>query len=294
VKLFTGYTNNTNAWLINPLRFSGGSVGKGPMRNPFMFSSISTAHRNRIHWFERGKRWDNLPRPQSTDGGTPNLSEIQYVVVDVETHDWLNCVQYTRNNHIARVVELAWVAYDNDGQEIEARQYLLKPHGGYVAVSRKAENYHGISNKMVNDWGCSADLVFDEFTNILSKIPHETGFVIARNMRHEDAVFYNNLNEHGRDVWVKTPKCDTWATSLLKQLPKEKSIKYEGRKFGLKLIELHGIVSSQPKTAGTDRGSSHNALADALMAWDIFWYYKKVIRDKHLDERQLLEWRHIG
>ncbi len=109
----------------------------------------------------------------------------------------------------------------------------------------------------------------------------EDGFVIAHNMKREDAVFYTNLNEGGRTVWDNTPKCDTMKKSLLSLLPGKHATKYREKKSS-SLIELHKIV--QPE--GRRLESSHrSALADVRMAWDIFSYYKG-----HTNKHQLLRW----
>ncbi|KAL9190038.1 hypothetical protein ACHAXT_007249 [Thalassiosira profunda] len=147
--------------------------------------------------------------------------DVKYVVVDVETHDWKTGEQPSRNAMIGRVVEIAWVAYNEAGEEVEAKQYLLKPHGGYERIAEKAVKYHGITNRLVRDRGSDAALVFNEFSSLLQKIPPTEGFVIAHNMKHEDAVLYNNLDEEGRKIWDAVPKCDTMEKAPLALLPRK-------------------------------------------------------------------------
>lgn len=220
----------------------------------------------RARWLQDGNNWD----PISIGRELPE--NIKYIVVDVETHNW-------DDKDPSRIVEIAWMLFDEKGDQLESRQYLLRPYE-YDEISQKATRVHGITTKCARDLGSDAHLVFNEFTNIIKQIPDD-GFVIAHNMKHENVIFQTNLNKEERAIWKNAPKCDTWAVSLLKHLPEEAKSKYLQRSYGLKLADLHKEISAT-RTFG-----AHSAIVDVHMTWDVFEYFKQ-----HASHEELV-WKHI-
>lgn len=227
----------------------------------------------RAKWISRGNSWSTvLP-------GRELPSNIKYVVVDVETHDW-------GNECISRIVEIAWSVYDVAGNKLESKQYLLQPYAGYTQISDEAKNFHGITTKCARELGSDANLVFAEFVRILREIP-EDGFVIAHNMKHEHSVFNNNLDQEQKVVWNNVPKCDTISKSLLRYL--DDGNMYHRRRCGLKLSELHKNCFPNRHL----KHGAHQALVDVQMTWEVFQFYKKKITELQGDEdlRAILKWR---
>ena len=128
--------------------------------------------------------------------------------------------------------------------------------------------------------GSDANSVFDEFTTILKAIPQH-GFVIAYDMFHEDSIFMHNLTQEQKNVWDNAPKCDTYSMNLWKHLPQKAKKGIIWRTLGLKLTDLHKIV-----TTGTKSCDAHIAIADVEMTWNIFKYYSKPDRASRAE----LEW----
>lgn len=222
----------------------------------------------RAAWLRRGNHWDTLV---SVDREPP--SNIKYMVVDVETHDW---DEGNRDNFFSRrVVEIAWVLCDDEGNQLESKQYLVKPYG-YTEIAPKAIKYHGITTKCANELGSDASLVFKEFASILRHIP-EDGFVIAHNMKHENSVFQCNLGKEHQAVWDSTPKCDTLSKLLLKYT------KYKGqqRRWGVELSELYRSIASTHKSY-----VAHSANDDVQMTWEIFQYYQQRASHEELKWKQ--------
>ena len=71
-------------------------------------------------------------------------SKVFAVAVDVETHDWRNSYQ-GRTDYIGRIVQLGFVVYDVEGNELHSQVNMIKPDGFVIAA--KAVWYHGISNE---------------------------------------------------------------------------------------------------------------------------------------------------
>jgi len=202
-------------------------------------------------------------------------ANVKYMVVDVETHDWKEGTDVRDG----RIVEIAWGLFSDEGNCLESKQYLLKPHG-YKEIARKATAVHGITTECAISHGSDANLVFDEFTSVLKAIPRH-GFVIAYNMFHEDQIFMCNLTQEQTIVWNNAPKCDTYPMVLWKYLPPQASKKYmkqTRRDHGMNLTELHNIIQTERKSCNK---FAHTAIADVEMTWDIFRYYSKPDRASH-------------
>ncbi len=164
---------------------------------------LTTAVTKREKWLHDGNKWDDIMPSRDLP------TNIKYIVVDVETHDWKD--SGPRNG---RIVEIAWMVFDHDMKCIESKQYLLKPHG-YDKIAQKATAVHGITTERAVEYGVDSHLVFDDFIAIVKQLPNN-GFVIAHNMKHEDPIFKRNLNKEQQVQWGDAPKCDTCDVKLLK------------------------------------------------------------------------------
>jgi hypothetical protein len=228
------------------------------------------------------KDWDTALELPCKEIG---LEDLKYVVFDVETHDWKEVPGFqlsTRANCIGRVVEIAWIAFDSKGSELERKNYLVKPYG-YEKISRKALNFHGISTRCAEEKGSPVKFVFARFAQVLERIPSE-GFVIAHNMHHEDSVMANNFDEEQLALWERLPKVCTWNPDLLSLLPRQQ----EQRTYGMALKDLHGITSPSGLLL---RHQAHEAFADARMAWDVFYFFKQALEKKGLDVSENMLWK---
>ena len=219
---------------------------------------LTTAVTKREKWLRDGNKWDDIV----PDRDLP--TNIKYIVVDVETHDW----KY-RSSRDGRIVEIAWMVFDCDMKCLESKQYLLEPHG-YDKIAQKATAVHGITTELAVEYGVDSHLVFDEFIAIVKQLPNN-GFVIAHNMKHEDPIFKRNLNKEQQVQWGDAPKCDTCDVKLLKYLPTSACEKYKTRTLGVNLVELYGVV--HPTKDDNCVNSWHMAMADVKMTWAIFLYY---------------------
>lgn len=240
--------------------------------------SFSGAYKPRV------SSWNKIGEESSR--GDP--SDIKYVSFDVETHDWVDGAQVCRHNAIGRVVEIAWAAFDGEGVKVEEKLYLLRPHG-YESIARKAQRFHRITTRCARERGSDAGDVFAEFSAVLGKISPD-GFVIAHNMQHDDAIMYTNFPKHEqKELWNSIPKCCTMKKDLLWFLPKDPTIplhEWQQKRYGVGLTTLHKKIA--PENARLE-AQHHGALADALMAWDIFHFYLK--RAVERNAREILEWK---
>ena len=226
------------------------------------------ARKVRLMWLQ-DNCWDVI------SPSTTLPANIKYVVVDVETHDWDDSGLSARSS--GRIVEIAWLLYNNNGSCIESKQYLLKPHG-YDEIAVKATRVHGITTACAREHGVDARLVFDEFTSIIQSIPKD-GFVVAHNMTHENAIFGCNLTSEQQKVWDATPKCDTNNKILLKYVTGFKRGYKQVKCRGIRLSVLHQKIHPDSKLTLLD---AKIALTDVKMTWDIFQFYSKCASHEEL------------
>jgi len=84
-----------------------------------------------------GNVWDGIV----PDRDLP--SNVKYMVVDIETHDWKHTAQSKYD--ASCIVEIAWKGFSGVGDCLESKQYLIKPYGTYKQIAKKATEVHGIT-----------------------------------------------------------------------------------------------------------------------------------------------------
>ena len=176
------------------------------VHNPYNTTALTKAVTKRHEWMSRGNVWDNIVE----DRDLP--SNVKYMVVDLETHDWTH-----RDPLLASgcIVEIAWKLFSDTGDCLESKQYLIKPYGTYKQIAKKATEVHGITTERASKHGDDVELILDEFIRIVENIPKD-GFVIAHNMDHEHTVLTNSFSPDQQVVWDDVPKSNTHSVSLLK------------------------------------------------------------------------------
>jgi DNA polymerase III epsilon subunit-like protein len=219
----------------------------------------------------------NVVTLKSVQSSTDNDSTlVRYVAVDVETHDW--CKWNSREDYIGRIIQIAWVSYNVQGRVLEKKCHLIKPIG--FEISRKAEQYHHITNKMALELGEDATVVLSEFINVLKGIS-DGGCVIAHNMKHEDCCFARNLTPEQLLIWENVPKVCTMTPRLLRLIHSDHYWSEPGlpRRWGLKLVDLHRLLcdSASGEDSEALRSGAHYALADASMCGQIFFEFKRKV-----------------
>jgi hypothetical protein len=229
--------------------------------------------------------WDTIldEEKDSSTATIPSLPDLKYVVVDVETHDWKDHKKFTlmtRNNSIGKIVEIAWIAYDAHGNELDRKTYLLRPYDGYDRIAEKATRVHGITTRCARERGSDAPQVFARLTRLLRRLPVD-GCVIAHNMNHEDAILGTSLPPEHLAVWDSVRKCCTWNPDLLPFLSLPK------KSYGMKLSDLHSKVNP---TGIHMQKQAHAALIDSQMAWVVYKHYKAVLEQKGLDDVEYMKW----
>jgi len=249
----------------------------------FQFATISAPLMNNMEAKKARSKWldDNQWNTISPNDGRDPPSNMKYMVVGVDTMS-------------KSIVEIAWKLYDADGNCLESKQYLLKPNSSNV-ITPQAIGVHGITTKVANDLGSDKDVVLDEFTTILRKVPND-GFVVAHDMKSVDAIIVKSLNPEQQIVWNVAPKCDTYPLQLAeKYLPAQSKASRRNellkKRKGYQLSELHLLICGRQETNSLidmlhTAAVVRIAAVDSQMIWGIFEYYKQHASDKELKWRK--------
>ena len=162
--------------------------------SPYNTTALTKAVTKRHEWMSSGNVWDSIVEDRELP------SNVKYMVVDLETHDWLPPPDQNKYD-TGRIVEIAWKLFSGDtGDCLESKQYLIKPYGTYKEIARKATAVHGITTEQASKHGVDVKLVLDELIRIVGNIPND-GFVVAHNMAHEHTVLTNSFSPDQRGAW---------------------------------------------------------------------------------------------
>jgi DNA polymerase III subunit alpha len=129
-----------------------------------------------------------------------------YLVFDTETtglpRDW-NAPLSDLSNW-PRVVQLAWQLHGQDGELIEARDYLICPEGFNIPFG--SQEIHGISTELARAQGHQLTVALDAFQAALS----QTAFMVGHNLKFDLNVLGAEFLRIGLEPdWMQLPVIDT-------------------------------------------------------------------------------------
>lgn len=159
-----------------------------------------------------------------------------------------------------RLVQLAYVLYDENGIIISSGDYTIKPKG--FTIPEGAAKVHGISTEKANQIGEDLKTVLQKFQNVID----QAQFLVAHNMNYDEKImgaeFLRNNLPNGMD---SKPKICTMQGS-------KDFCAIEGQ-FGYKLPSLAELYF---KLFNSEFEGAHNALADITATAKCFWELKKL------------------
>lgn len=163
-------------------------------------------------------------------------------------------------NNWPRLVQLAWLVFDNAGNKISSGDYIIKPKGFTIPID--ASKIHGISNEKANKEGQELKTILTEFDNLLN----QAKYLVAHNMSFDEKIVGAELLRNNMPNIIATKN---------KICTMEKSTNYcaingpYGYKWP-KLSELHF------KLFNTGFEEAHNAEVDINATAKCFWEMKKL------------------
>lgn len=165
-----------------------------------------------------------------------------YLVFDTETTGFIR-----DKNNPPRLVQLAWIEYDQNGEKQRMFDYIIKPDG--FIIPQDSIDIHGISNEKAHEKGIPLSRAMEEFSEAIRR----NDYLIGHNQKYDVAILsgeYSKLDMH--NPLGSIFKVDTMLLTVdFCKLPKAKG----GFKFP-KLIELH------EKLFNKKFDHAHNAIYD--------------------------------
>ncbi|MCK5474948.1 MAG: 3'-5' exonuclease [Candidatus Pacebacteria bacterium] len=158
-----------------------------------------------------------------------------------------------------RLVQIAWLYFDENGNEISNKSEIIKPEG--FTIPEEASNVHGISTKSAMEKGIDLKEVLKEFSNIMGK----TKFLIAHNMSFDEKIIDAEFIRKGIGKSLFSPEkiCTKEASTQYCEIPGNYGYKWPS------LSELH------IKLFGSDFDDAHDALVDVKACAKCFFELKK-------------------
>lgn len=159
-----------------------------------------------------------------------------------------------------RLVQLAYLVYDFDGNLIHSCNEIIKPNG--FTIPTDASKVHGISTEMAYQRGLQIDDVFEIFLIHLKRAQ----FIVAHNMAYDEKIIGSELIRLGFDNVLEKKEriCTMLETVELCKIKGPYGFKWP------KLEELHYQLFNFYFEG------AHDALADIQATAKCFWELKKI------------------
>ncbi|MCD4705124.1 3'-5' exonuclease [bacterium] len=81
-----------------------------------------------------------------------------------------------------RLVQIAWLQYDESGKEIKNKVYIIKPEKFFIPA--ESARVHGITTDLANEKGISLEAALNEFSADLN----DSQILIAHNMNFDEKI----------------------------------------------------------------------------------------------------------
>jgi len=185
-----------------------------------------------------------------------------YLTFDTETTglptNWKAPV--TDVNNWPRMVQVAWLNHDADGNLINKHTHIIKPEG--YRIPNGAARVHGITTERATAEGEDLAEILQIFANDLAKADS----LIAHNMSFDEKIIGAELIRKAIDhqLFQKERLCTKLLSTDYCAIPNRYGYKWPS------LSELH------VKLFGEDFGDAHDAFADAEAAARCFFELKRI------------------
>jgi DNA polymerase III epsilon subunit-like protein len=173
-----------------------------------------------------------------------------YLFFDTETtglpRDWNAPV--TKLDNWPRLVQLAWLLYDENGNKLDERVHIVKPEG--FSIPPESAKVHGITTEKALAEGKDLHSVLEEFAEQVA----EAKFLIAHNMSFDEKIMGAEFLrcEIKNDMFQTERICTMLSSIDFCRIPSNSGSGYKWPR----LSELH------IKLFGKDFEDAHDALVD--------------------------------
>jgi len=159
-----------------------------------------------------------------------------------------------------RLVQLAYLYYDNNGNKISGGDFIIKPEG--FIIPKDASEVHGITTKKAIEEGQPLTGVLKEFNALIN----EAEYLVAHNMQFDEKIVGAEFLRNGmrNSIASKNKICTMQSTINFCAIKNAYGYKYP------KLSELYFKLF---KTTFED---AHNAAVDITATAKCFWELKRL------------------
>lgn len=163
-------------------------------------------------------------------------------------------------NNWPRLVQIAWLVTDNDGNEIKSAEYIIKPNG--FSIPKEASRIHGITTALANKLGVDLKPVLEEIAEDISV----SATLFAHNMQYDEKILGAEFLRMGLANHLdKKPRlCTMQASTSFCQIPGPYGNKWP------KLQELHA------KLFQNEFDHAHSALADVRACSKCYFELRRI------------------
>ena len=159
-----------------------------------------------------------------------------------------------------RMIQIAWILCDNNGNRIESADFIIKPENFEIPL--EATKKHGITTEQAINEGEDLEKVLIAF----NKLVEQADYIVAHNISFDEKIV-------GAELLRKSIRSDFGKkTKLCTKLSSTDYCKLSGT-YGNKwptLSELH------IKLFGEDFTNTHDALADINATEKCFWELRRI------------------
>ena len=184
-----------------------------------------------------------------------------YLFYDTETtgmpKNWKAPLSDSKN--WPRMVQIAWMLFDEKGNEIQEADYIIQPEG--YTIPYNVVRVHGISTEIARAKGVDLKFVLEEF----SKSVRQAQVIIAHNISFDEKIVGAEFFRKKMDdvFFMKQSFCTMKNTTHICKIPSQRGYKWPS------LNELHKYLF------GKSFENQHNALADIQATAKCFWAMKE-------------------
>lgn len=163
-------------------------------------------------------------------------------------------------NNWPRMVQIAWILCDKNGNRIEANDYIIKPIG--FIIPKDASNVHRITTERAIKEGTELEEVLCKFNSLVEKAT----YIVAHNISFDEKIIGAEfLRKNIKTSFsVKKKLCTMQASTNFCKIPGSYGFKWP------KLSELH------LKLFGNDFEEAHDASADINATEKCFWEMRRL------------------
>lgn len=158
-----------------------------------------------------------------------------------------------------RLVQIAWILFDDDGGQVLSKEYIIKPEG--FLIPEESSRVHGITTELAMKKGRPLQKILNEFSLSMSL----SNFLVAHNMSFDEKIIEAEFLRKRVQKSLFQPKklCTKEIATEFCKIPGPYGFKWPS------LSELH------IKLFGEDFKDAHDALVDVSACAKCFFELKK-------------------